>query len=198
MLIGFIFPVFIFFRVVLNILLLKYILFFILFVYTFRRRTLSTCRCRTESGRCSIRESMAPPILPKGEGSLQACRSASRVSRKVYVRIVLFMISRYSPVKIRLFCDMHKFIQEKPFLCTNKKASGVSHTPEAFMLHQRRRKWLLQLLILVLRCAAELLLDADELVVLGHTVGTRERTRLDLAAVGSHGDVGDGGVLRLT
>ena len=56
---------------------------------------------------------------------------------------------------------------------------------------------LLQLLILVLRCAAELLLDADELVVLGHTVGTRERTRLDLAAVGSHGDVGDGGVLRL-
>lgn len=43
MLIGFIFPVFIFFRVVLNILLLKYILFFILFVYTFRRRTLSTC-----------------------------------------------------------------------------------------------------------------------------------------------------------
>ena len=41
----------------------------------------------------------------------------------------------------------------------------------------------------------EFFLDAEELVVLGHTVGTACRTGLDLSGVGSYGDVGDGSVL---
>jgi hypothetical protein len=40
----------------------------------------------------------------------------------------------------------------------------------------------------------ELFLDADELVVLGDTVGARGGTGLDLAAVGCDGDVSDGRV----
>src|SRR5437667_8875628 len=38
--------------------------------------------------------------------------------------------------------------------------------------------------------AAELLLDADELVVLGETVGARQRPRLDLSAIGGDGKIG--------
>ena len=40
----------------------------------------------------------------------------------------------------------------------------------------------------------EFLLDAEELVVLSHTVGAAERTGLDLTRVGSHGDVSDGSI----
>lgn len=43
--------------------------------------------------------------------------------------------------------------------------------------------------------ATELFLDADELVVLSHTVGAAHRTGLNLAGVGSHGNVGNGGIL---
>ena len=57
---------------------------------------------------------------------------------------------------------------------------------------------LLQLLVHVLGCGTQLLLDADKLVVLGHTVGAAQGTSLDLAAVGSNSDVGDSGVLSLT
>ena len=52
-------------------------------------------------------------------------------------------------------------------------------------------------LVAVNREAAELFLDAEELVVLGHTVGTAEGAGLNLAAVGGHCDVGDGSVLGL-
>ena len=44
---------------------------------------------------------------------------------------------------------------------------------------------------------AQLLLDPQELVVLGDPVGPAGRPGLDLAGVGGHGDVGDGGVLGL-
>ena len=44
---------------------------------------------------------------------------------------------------------------------------------------------------------AELLLDAQQLVVLGDPVGPGRGAGLDLAAVGGHGQVGDGGVLGL-
>ena len=40
----------------------------------------------------------------------------------------------------------------------------------------------------------EFLFDAEELVVLSHTVGAAERTGLDLTRVGSHGDVSDGSI----
>jgi len=43
----------------------------------------------------------------------------------------------------------------------------------------------------------ELLLDAQQLVVLGDSLGTGRRARLDLPGVGGHRQVGDGGVLRL-
>ena len=49
--------------------------------------------------------------------------------------------------------------------------------------------------VAVLGGGAELFLDAEELVVLGHTVGAACRTGLDLAGVGSNGDVSDGGIL---
>ena len=44
---------------------------------------------------------------------------------------------------------------------------------------------------------AELLLDTDELVVLGHTVCAAHRTSLDLTAVCSNCDVSNSGVLSL-
>src|SRR3954462_11571645 len=44
---------------------------------------------------------------------------------------------------------------------------------------------------------AEDLLDAQELVVLGHAVRAGRRARLDLTAAGGHGEVGDRGVLGL-
>ena len=47
----------------------------------------------------------------------------------------------------------------------------------------------------VLGHGAELLLDAEELVVFGEAVGAGERAGLDLPAVGGDGEVGDGGVL---
>jgi hypothetical protein len=43
----------------------------------------------------------------------------------------------------------------------------------------------------------EQLLDAQQLVVLGHAVGSGRGAGLDLAAVGGHGEVGDRGVLGL-
>ena len=44
---------------------------------------------------------------------------------------------------------------------------------------------------------AQLLLDAQQLVVLRHTLGTAGRAGLDLAGVQGHGQIGDGGVLGL-
>ena len=49
----------------------------------------------------------------------------------------------------------------------------------------------------IARLVAQLLLDADQLVVLGEPVGARQRAGLDLAGVGGDRDVGDGGVLGL-
>src|SRR5438876_11132969 len=45
--------------------------------------------------------------------------------------------------------------------------------------------------------ATELPLDADELVVLGETVGARQRPRLDLSAIGGNGEIGDRRILGL-
>ncbi|BAC17851.1 conserved hypothetical protein [Corynebacterium efficiens YS-314] len=47
-------------------------------------------------------------------------------------------------------------------------------------------------------CVTQQLLDAQQLVVLGHTVGTCRCTGLDLAAVQRDSQIGDGGVLGLT
>ena len=49
----------------------------------------------------------------------------------------------------------------------------------------------------VARAALELVLDADELVVLGDAVAAARSARLDLAGVDAHDQVGDGGVLGL-
>src|SRR5215475_15604897 len=49
----------------------------------------------------------------------------------------------------------------------------------------------------IARFVAQLLLDADELIVLGDAVGARQRARLDLAGIGGDRDIGDGVVLRL-
>ena len=45
--------------------------------------------------------------------------------------------------------------------------------------------------IAILGLVAEFLLDAEKLVVFGHTVGAACGTGLDLAGVGSHSDIGD-------
>ena len=49
----------------------------------------------------------------------------------------------------------------------------------------------------IARRVAEILLDAQQLVVLGDAVGARQRAGLDLQRVGGHRDVGDRGVLGL-
>ena len=66
-----------------------------------------------------------------------------------------------------------------------------------FCLNEMYGNLLLQFLISINREIAQLFQDTEELVVLGHAVGAAQRTGLDLAAVGGHGDVGDGGVLGL-
>src|SRR5262245_44515638 len=43
----------------------------------------------------------------------------------------------------------------------------------------------------------QLLLDAQELIVLRHAVGARQRSGLDLARVGADREIGDGDVLGL-
>src|SRR4026207_1442829 len=45
--------------------------------------------------------------------------------------------------------------------------------------------------------AAQLALDAQQLVVLGHSIRARERSRFDLGGRGGYGDIGDRAVLRL-
>src|SRR5260221_797935 len=42
---------------------------------------------------------------------------------------------------------------------------------------------------------AERLLDAQQLIIFGHPISAAKRTGLDLAGIGGHGDVGDGGIL---
>src|SRR5437773_8397319 len=44
----------------------------------------------------------------------------------------------------------------------------------------------------VARRSTQLLLDPEQLVVLGHPVGAGQRAGLDLARAGGHGEVGDG------
>ena len=66
---------------------------------------------------------------------------------------------------------------------------------------QRRRAGLgltLHALVTVNGEITEFLFDAEELVVLGHTVGTAERTGLDLTRVRSYSDVSDRSIFRLT
>ncbi len=53
---------------------------------------------------------------------------------------------------------------------------------------------LFQTFVAIYGAVAQLFFDAKQLVVFGHTVRTAQRTGLDLAAVGSHCDVGDGSI----
>ena len=57
---------------------------------------------------------------------------------------------------------------------------------------------LFQFLVTILCRTAEFFFNTDELIVLGHAVGTAHRTGLDLAGIGSYGDVGNRSVLGLT
>ena len=57
---------------------------------------------------------------------------------------------------------------------------------------------LLDTLVAVDSEVTELFFDAEELVVLSHTVGTAERTGLDLTRVRSYSDVSDRSIFRLT
>lgn len=57
---------------------------------------------------------------------------------------------------------------------------------------------LLQPFVAIACRAAQLFLDTDKLVVLSHTVGTAQRTSLNLSRVGSNGDVGNGRIFRFT
>src|SRR5687767_3475199 len=50
----------------------------------------------------------------------------------------------------------------------------------------------------VAHLAAELALDAQQLVVLGDAIAARHGSRLDLRSTGRDGDVGDGGIFGLT
>lgn len=52
-----------------------------------------------------------------------------------------------------------------------------------------------QFLVTISSVATELFFDADELVVLSHTVGAAQRTSLNLTRVGSYSDVGDSSIL---
>ena len=45
---------------------------------------------------------------------------------------------------------------------------------------------------------SQLLLNAQELVILGHPIASARSPRLDLARVQTHDDIGDGGIFRLT
>src|SRR5574340_1770407 len=49
----------------------------------------------------------------------------------------------------------------------------------------------------VARRVAEFFLNAQQLVVLRHAIGTRQRAGLDLHHVGAHRQIGDGGILGL-
>ena len=57
---------------------------------------------------------------------------------------------------------------------------------------------LFQLLITVRCVITQLLFNADKLVVLGHTVGTTHRTRLNLTRVGCYGNIGNCSILGFT
>ena len=57
---------------------------------------------------------------------------------------------------------------------------------------------LFQLLVTVRCVIAQLLFDADKLVVLSHTVGTAHRTRLNLTGVSCYGNIGNRCVLGFT
>src|SRR6185437_10784878 len=50
----------------------------------------------------------------------------------------------------------------------------------------------------IFRLAAQFLLDPQQLVVFCRAVGPRQRTGLDLSAIGRDREIGDGGILRLT
>lgn len=62
----------------------------------------------------------------------------------------------------------------------------------------RSSRGLLDALVAVDSQVTELFFDAEELVVLSHTVGTAERTSLDLTRVRSYSDVSDRSIFRLT
>ena len=57
---------------------------------------------------------------------------------------------------------------------------------------------LFQLLITVSCAIAQLLFDADKLVVLSHTVGTTHRTRLNLTRVSCYGNISNCSILGFT
>ena len=69
---------------------------------------------------------------------------------------------------------------------------------EGHSVSLRISRGLLDALVAVDSEVTELFFDAEELVVLGHTVGTAERTGLDLTRVRSYSDVSDRSIFRLT
>ena len=66
------------------------------------------------------------------------------------------------------------------------------------LLSSIRECGLFQFLVTVSGRIAQFFLDTDQLVVLGNAIRTAHGTSLDLSRVGSHCDVGDGGILRFT
>ena len=58
--------------------------------------------------------------------------------------------------------------------------------------------FLFQFLITVSCIIAQLLFDADKLVVLSHTVGTAHRTRLNLTRVSCYGNISNCSILGFT
>ena len=69
---------------------------------------------------------------------------------------------------------------------------------EGHSVSLRISRGLLDALVAVDSQVTELFFDAEELVVLSHTVGTAERTGLDLTRVRSYSDVSDRSIFRLT
>ena len=97
--------------------------------------------------------------------------------------------------------DEHGKNKSRPFRAKGAASfcCGLAHNRKSG--RQRRNVGLgltLHALVTVNGEITEFLFDAEELVVLSHTVGTAERPGLDLTRVRSYSDVSDRSIFRLT